>query len=87
MAVILTLGKAYGTFYNKYLYLANITIFAAGSALCGAAPNMEVLIAGRVIVSLGATGMYLVRPESPFSLHYSSQSPDIHKIYWISLGR
>jgi MFS family permease len=59
VAVILTLGKAYDTFNNKYLYLANITIFAAGSAVCGAAPSMDVLIVGRVIVGLGAPGMYL----------------------------
>jgi MFS family permease len=59
VAVILTLGKAYGTFNNKYLYLASITIFAAGSAVCGATPSMDVLIVGRVIVGLGAPGMYL----------------------------
>jgi MFS family permease len=59
VATILTLGKAYGTFNNKYMYLGTITIFEAGSAICGAAPTMDALIVGRVIAGVGAAGMYL----------------------------
>lgn len=59
VATILTLGKAYGTFNNKYLYIGTIAVFEIGSAICGAAPTMNVLIIGRVIAGLGAAGMYL----------------------------
>lgn len=39
--------------------MASLTVFAAGSALCGAAPNMNALIIGRVIAGAGGAGMYL----------------------------
>jgi MFS family permease len=41
------------------MYVGNITIFAIGSAICGAAPNMNALIVGRVIAGVGGAGMYL----------------------------
>lgn len=40
-ACILPLGKAFGIFDAKWLFLRCTTMFAAGSALCGAAPNRE----------------------------------------------
>jgi MFS family permease len=33
-------------------------LFEAGSALCGAAPDIESLIIGRVIAGVGGSGMY-----------------------------
>ena len=51
-------GKAYGTFNIKTLYLASVAIFEIGSALCGAAQNMDMMIVGRVITGLGGNGMY-----------------------------
>lgn len=41
IAVILMVGKAYGIFNIKLLYIFSVTIFEAGSALCGAAPTMD----------------------------------------------
>lgn len=35
-----------------------VVLFEAGSALCGAAPNINALIVGRVLAGLGATGIY-----------------------------
>ncbi|KAI0198221.1 putative MFS transporter [Astrocystis sublimbata] len=58
-AVILPLGKAYAIFDNKWLYFGSLTMFAAGSALCGAAPVMDALIVGRVWAGAGGAGMYL----------------------------
>lgn len=52
-------GKAYAIFDVKWLYIASLTMFAAGSALCGAAPNMKALIVGRVWAGAGGAGMYL----------------------------
>lgn len=58
-ALILPLGKAYGIFDTKWLFIGCVTTFAAGSALCGAAPNMRAMIVGRVWAGAGGAGMYL----------------------------
>ena len=36
-----------------------VVIFEIGSAICGAAPNMDALIIGRALGGLGGGGMYL----------------------------
>ncbi|KAK0647240.1 Efflux pump patC [Lasiodiplodia hormozganensis] len=59
VATILTFGKAYGIFDIKWLYTGSLTMFTAGSALCGAAPSMNALIVGRVWAGAGGAGMYL----------------------------
>lgn len=50
VAVILPYGFLYTAFNMKWLYVAGILLFQAGSALCGAAPSMNALIVGRVSV-------------------------------------
>ncbi|GAB7346494.1 hypothetical protein MBLNU457_5182t1 [Dothideomycetes sp. NU457] len=59
VAVILSVGKAYGTFNMKWLYISSMIMFEAGSALCGASPNMSALIVGRVWAGVGGAGIYL----------------------------
>lgn len=56
---ILPIGQAYGLFDQKWLFIASLLNFAAGSALCGAAPSMNALIVGRVWAGGGGAGMYL----------------------------
>ncbi|EHK18369.1 uncharacterized protein TRIVIDRAFT_194160 [Trichoderma virens Gv29-8] len=56
---ILPIGKAYGMFDTKWLFIGSLVNFAAGSALCGAAPTMAALIVGRVWAGVGGAGMYL----------------------------
>ena len=56
---ILPLGKAYARFDNKWVFINCLTMFAAGSALCGAAPSMIALILGRVWAGAGGAGVYL----------------------------
>lgn len=58
-AVILPYGFLYTKFNMKWLYIAGIILFQAGSALCGAAPTMNALIVGRVFAGAGGTGIYL----------------------------
>ncbi|KAF2644127.1 MFS general substrate transporter [Massarina eburnea CBS 473.64] len=58
-AMILPLGKAFATFDNKWVFNACLVNFAAASALCGAAPNMNAMIVGRVWAGAGGAGMYL----------------------------
>lgn len=56
---ILPWSKAYGIYNIKWLFIANIIIFEAGSALCGGAPSMVGMIVGRVIAGVGGSGMYM----------------------------
>jgi hypothetical protein len=59
VATLAAWAKAYGVFDVKWLYLGSLVNFAAGSALCGGAPSMNVLIIGRVWAGAGGAGMYL----------------------------
>ncbi|KAL1962640.1 hypothetical protein VTN77DRAFT_9354 [Rasamsonia byssochlamydoides] len=58
-AVVLPFGKLYGLLDAKWLYIISSALFNIGSALCGAAPNMDALIIGRVLAGMGGNGMYL----------------------------
>jgi MFS family permease len=49
----------YSNFDLKKIFIASIVIFEAGSAVCGAAPNMDTLIVGRAIAGLGGSGIFL----------------------------
>lgn len=59
VAVIMPLGKLFGLFNAKWLYIISVIIFEAASALCGGAPNMNAMIVGRVFAGAGGIGMYL----------------------------
>ena len=59
VAVVLPFGKLYGLFNAKSLYLGSVLLFMIGSAVCGAAPNLNAFIVGRVIAGAGGNGMYL----------------------------
>lgn len=59
VCVILLLGTLFNTFDMKWVYIATVVLFEVGSALCGAAPNMNALIVGRVIAGAGGSGIYL----------------------------
>lgn len=52
-------GKIYEEYNNKYLFLVAVFIFEIGSAVCGSAPSLNVLIVGRAICGLGGPGLYL----------------------------
>lgn len=59
VAVILLVGRAFALFDVKWLTVSFIAIFEIGSAVCGAAPNSNALIVGRVIAGIGGAGMYI----------------------------
>ncbi|RDW58821.1 hypothetical protein BP6252_13297 [Coleophoma cylindrospora] len=50
-------GKIYTFFPIKWSFLAFFTIFELGSTLCGAAQSSPMLIVGRAIAGLGASGL------------------------------
>lgn len=51
-ALTLSSGQFFQVFNAKWVYVISIFIFEVGSAICGAAPNMNILIIGRVITGL-----------------------------------
>jgi MFS family permease len=55
---MLPLGRFSAIFNAKWLYIVSVVIFEVGSAICGAAPSMNMLIIGRMIAGLGAVGIY-----------------------------
>src|SRR4051812_49367247 len=52
-------GRIYGQFSSKWFYIFNVALFEVGSAICGAAPNLDVLIAGRAICGVSGSGLYV----------------------------
>ncbi|KAH9890329.1 major facilitator superfamily domain-containing protein [Xylariomycetidae sp. FL2044] len=72
---ILPLGKAYGLFDNKRVFIACLVNFAAASALCGAAPTMNAMIVGRVWAGFGGAGMYLGTLNLSTSLALPAEQP------------
>lgn len=70
VVLILPLGKAYAVFNTKWLFISCVSMFAAGSALCGGAPNMSAIIVGRVWAGAGGAGMYLGYVHDPSRRSY-----------------
>lgn len=52
-----TWGKLSDIWGRKPLLLGAVAVFIVGSALCGAATSIEMLIAGRALQGLGAGGL------------------------------
>ncbi|KAK4446595.1 efflux pump roqT [Podospora aff. communis PSN243] len=59
IAVLLLIGNLLNNFNMKWIYLGGLLMFEVGSAICGAAPNMNALIVGRVLAGIGGSGIYL----------------------------
>ena len=50
-------GKLYTHFNTKIVFLTFVSLFELGSLLCGVASSSAILIAGRVVAGLGASGI------------------------------
>jgi EmrB/QacA subfamily drug resistance transporter len=59
-AVLLTFGRLADVLGRRPLILGGLAIFTLGSALCGAAPSLEVLIAARCLQGLGGAAIFSV---------------------------
>lgn len=59
VATISLFGSLYTKIEVKWLYLSSILAFEVGSAICGAAPNMQAMAVGRVVAGIGGSGIYL----------------------------
>lgn len=53
----LLLGNVYKFYPAKPVFIAGITVFEVGSAICGAAPSSIVFITGRAIAGIGSSGL------------------------------
>ncbi|CAP96309.1 hypothetical protein E8E15_002468 [Penicillium rubens] len=42
----------------KWIYIANVVVFMAGAAVAGAAPNLPVVIVGRIVMGVGGAVVY-----------------------------
>ena len=56
-AIMLTAGSAADRIGARKVFAAGLTVFAAGSAACAAAPALGVLIAARAVQGLGASAL------------------------------
>lgn len=59
-ATILTIGRLADMVGRKPVFLAGLAVFTLGSALCGAAPSLGVLIAARCFQGLGGAAIFSV---------------------------
>ncbi|KAL9052028.1 MAG: hypothetical protein Q9162_005647 [Coniocarpon cinnabarinum] len=59
VAMNLIWGKLFGQFDIKYTFIVTIIFFEIGSAICGAANNMDTFIVGRAICGFGGGGIYM----------------------------
>jgi MFS family permease len=49
-------GSIYRFYPVKWVFMASVVLFEAGSALCGAAPTSATFVVGRAIAGIGAAG-------------------------------
>src|SRR5262249_38750464 len=59
-ATLLTFGRLADTLGRKPLFLGGLAVFTLGSALCGAAPSLDALVATRGVQGLGAAAIFSV---------------------------
>lgn len=59
LCAIMPAAQLYARFDVKILFISGLVLFEAGSALCGAAPNMDALIVGRVLAGIGGSVLYI----------------------------
>ncbi|KOS21138.1 putative HC-toxin efflux carrier [Escovopsis weberi] len=57
-ALQLLFGKFYTFWSLKWIFLACVVIFEAGSLICGIAPNSITLIIGRAVAGIGSAGIF-----------------------------
>ena len=61
-AVLLTVGRLADMVGRKPIWIAGLFVFTLGSAICGAAPSLGVLVAARAFQGLGGALLFAVSP-------------------------
>ena len=70
-------GRASDIFGRKRLYLAGVTLFLIGSALCGAANSMAFLVAARAFQGLGAGAIMPLTLTSVGEMYSLQERPKV----------
>jgi EmrB/QacA subfamily drug resistance transporter len=71
-ALLVPAGRTADRLGRKRSFIAGLTLFTVASALCAAAPSVELLVAARVVQAVGAASLFptslaLLLPEFPLS--------------------
>lgn len=61
---LIPLGRLGDRLGHRRVYAAGLLVFTLGSALCGLAPDLERLVAARVVQALGASAMMAIGPAA-----------------------
>jgi EmrB/QacA subfamily drug resistance transporter len=61
-STLLTIGRLADRIGHRPIWLAGLTVFTVGSALCGAAPTLWLLIAARILQGIGGSLLMAVSP-------------------------
>lgn len=56
-ALLLTAGRTADRIGGRRVFLAGVAVFGIGSVVCAAAPNVELLVAGRVVQGLSSAAL------------------------------
>ena len=87
-AILLTAGRLADMIGRKIVWSAGLIIFTVGSAICGAAPNLSVLIAARLFQGVGGALLMAVSPAlltGAFPAHERGRALGLNAIT-VSLG-
>jgi MFS family permease len=81
-ATTLCWSTLYVSFDTKIISITGLVFFEAGSAICGSANNMDVLIIGRTLAGMGGAGLYI----GALTLLSALTLPGERPIYMASIG-
>ncbi|KAJ9287754.1 hypothetical protein DTO021C3_4559 [Paecilomyces variotii] len=82
----MVLVKLNGRYPIRWNYGIAMALFIAGSALCGAAPNSPVLIAGRALAGLGSSGLLASSAAMVPFLAPPSERPTLFGLFAGAMG-
>src|SRR6266699_4950370 len=86
--VLLTAGRISDMIGRKPIWAAGLIIFTVGSAFCGFAPSLGLLIAARALQGLGGALIMAISPAmltSAFPAHERGRALGIHAVF-VALG-
>src|SRR5881392_2338892 len=87
-AVLLTAGRLADMIGRKPIWVAGLIIFITGSAICGAAPSLAILIAARGLQGLGGALIMAISPAmltTAFPAHERGRALGINAVF-VALG-